>query len=175
MSVELVLAPGVLDSASSLSYPYTKELINSVIKAWVYAYAGYEDIESFSAFGRYGVFDVDVDFRKRLHIITHLNSRTGSLPRQHRIWGCRYRVTSYARTEIALISLADFNVDGFKLVSFLPCELPQLIVIFLDGQEAQGSQPYSTAPLQLDFPTQIEVLPHQTPETVRVSTLSRGT
>ncbi|KAF9454379.1 hypothetical protein P691DRAFT_808516 [Macrolepiota fuliginosa MF-IS2] len=32
---ELVLAPGVLDSSSSLSYPYANELVNSILKARV--------------------------------------------------------------------------------------------------------------------------------------------
>ncbi len=124
MSVELVHAPGVPDSASSLSYPYTNELVNSVIKAWVYIYAGDEDAESFSVFGRYGEFQVDVDFRKRLHIDTYLISGTGSLPDQYHFWGCRCRAKNYMGTEINWISLAGFNVDGFKLVSDSPCQFP---------------------------------------------------
>ncbi len=120
ISVELVLAPGVPDSASSLSYPYTNELINSVIKAWVYIYAGDEDPESFSAFGRYGVFDVGVDFRKRLHTVTHLYSETRSLPGQGQVWGCRCRRKDYVGTRICWISLADFNVNEFKMVSASP-------------------------------------------------------
>ncbi len=117
MPVELVLAPGVAESASSLSYPYTNELVNSFIKACVYAYVGDEDLKNFSAFGRYGVFDVDVDFCKRLHIITLLNSAPGSLSYQYRIWGCRSRYKCYVGTEFECISLADFNIDKFKLVS----------------------------------------------------------
>ncbi len=120
------------------------------------------------------MFDVRVDFRKCLHITTHLYSETRSLPGQGQVWGCRYRIKSYVGTEIGLISLADFNVDDFKLVCFLPCELPQLIVNLIDGQEAQGSQPIATIPPQLDFPTYIEALSDQIPETVRVSTISHG-
>ncbi len=116
MSVELVVAPGVADSASSLSYPYTNELVNSVIKASVYIHAGHEDWESFTAFGRYGVFDVDIDFRKYLHLLTHLFSGTGSYPAQSRIWGCRRNYNSYVGTEISWIFLAGFNVDQFKSV-----------------------------------------------------------
>ncbi len=175
MPVELVLAPGVLDSASSLSYPYTNELVNSFIKARVYTDAGDEDTESFSAFGRYGAFDVDIDFRKHLHITTHLNSGLGLLPFQYWVWGCRCRDMDYVGTEIRRILLADFNVDEFKLVNASPCRLPRLTVNSIDGQEAQGSRPYPTIPPQLDFSTYIEALSHQTPETVRVSTLSPGT
>ncbi len=122
MSIELVLAPGVTDSASSLSYPYTNELVNSVLKTWVYAPAGNEDIESFSAFGRYGVFDVDLDFRKRLHMTTHLYSAPGSLPIQDQVWGCRCRFKPYVGGDIRWILLADFNVDEFKLVRASPCQ-----------------------------------------------------
>ncbi len=117
MSVELVIAPGVTDSASCLSYPYTNEMVNSYIKAYVYTNAGNESWESFSAFGRYGVFDVDIDFRKRLHIIMHFFGGTGSLTAQGHIWGCRRRSKSYMGTQIFWISLADFDVNGFKLVS----------------------------------------------------------
>lgn len=80
LSVELVLAPGVTDSATSLSCSYANELVNSVIKAWVYVCVGSEDFESFSAFRKYGVFDVEVDFRKRLHIATYLYGAPESLP-----------------------------------------------------------------------------------------------
>ncbi len=114
-SVELVPARGVADSASSLSCPYTNELVNSVIKAWVYISVGDEDSDSFSALGAYGVFDADIDFRKCLHIDTHLDSGTGSPPFQGRIWGCRCRCKSYTGTFITWISLADFVVDEFKL------------------------------------------------------------
>ncbi|KAF9444985.1 hypothetical protein P691DRAFT_777890 [Macrolepiota fuliginosa MF-IS2] len=45
---ELGLAPGLPDSASSLSWPYTNELVNSVLKAWVYDSA----FETCFGFGR---------------------------------------------------------------------------------------------------------------------------
>ncbi len=124
ISVELVPAPGATDSASFLSYPYTNEFVNSFIKAWVYANVGDEDDGSFSALGRYGLFDVNVDFRKCLHIITHLDGGTGSLPAQGRIWGCRDRFRSYVGTSIYWISLAHIDVHEFKLVSTPPCRLP---------------------------------------------------
>ncbi len=116
MSVELVLAPGVADSASSLSYPYTNELVNSVIKAIVYDSVGDEDSDSFSALGAYGVFDVDIDFRKCLYIDTYL-SGTGPIPTQDRLWGCRSRHKLYVGVWIYWISLADFDVNEFKSVS----------------------------------------------------------
>ncbi len=136
MLVELVLAPGVTDSASSLSYPYTNELVNSVIKANVYIRVGHEDGESFSALGVYGVFDVDIDFSKWLHIVAYLYSVPGSPPGQAQIWGCRCRFKNYMGTLIHWISLADFDVDEFHLVSASPCKFPKLIDISIDGQEA---------------------------------------
>ncbi len=166
ISVELALALGVTDSASTLSYPCTNELVHSVIKAVVYAYAGDEDVQSFSAFGRYGVFRVDIDFHKCLHIVTHIFSGTGSLPGQGRIWGCRCRYKHYARTELIWISLADFNVNEYKLVSVSPRKFSWLIIDSIDGQETQGSWHYPTTPPQLEFPTYIEALSHQIPETV---------
>ncbi len=126
-SLELVLVPGVADSASSLSYPDTNELINSVIKARVYMNVGDENTERFSALGAYGVFGADVDFRKCLHIVTYLYRTPRSLPGGP-IWGCRRRYKLYMGTSIYWISLADFKVDEFKLVSallirqfFFPC------------------------------------------------------
>ncbi len=46
MFVGLVLALGVTDSASSLPYPYTNELVNSFIKARIYTRVAGEDGES---------------------------------------------------------------------------------------------------------------------------------
>ncbi len=121
MSVELVLAPGVTDSASSLSYPYANELVNSAIKAWVYTYAGDEDRENFSALGAFGVFYINTDFRKRLRIVTHFYvAGTGPLPVRNQVWGCRCRDKWYVRASITWISLADFDVNKFKLVSASP-------------------------------------------------------
>lgn len=118
MSVELVLASDVLDSASSLSCPYTNELVNSIIKARVYVSVGTEDVNSFSALGAYGMFNVDVDFRKRLHIDTYIYSAaTGSHPFHFLFWGVRGCFKLYVGTEIRWFSLVEFNVDEFKLVS----------------------------------------------------------
>ncbi len=117
MSTELVLAPSVTDSAASLSYPHANELVNSFIKAWVYACVGDEDRDRFSALGAFGVFDVDIDFRKCMHIATYLYSGTGSLPSPSWFWGCRCRFKYYAGTSINWISLADFDVNEFKMVS----------------------------------------------------------
>ncbi len=174
MLVELVLAPGMADSASYLSYPYTNELVNSVIKAFVYIRVGTEDRESFSALGAYGVFDVDVDFHKWLHIAAYLASWPGSLPGQGQIWGCRYRFKLYMGTWIHWISLADFDVDEFHLVSTSPCKFPQLIDISIDGQEARRSRHYPTLPPERHFASFTTALSRQT-ESVRVSTSSHGT
>lgn len=173
LSVELVIVP-VADSASSLSYPYTNELVNSVIKANVYIRVGYEDMDSFSALGQYGVFDVDIDFHKWLHIFTSFYSAPGSLPGQSQIWGCRCRYEYYVGTEINWISLADFDIDEFKMVSDSPCKFPKLIVNSPDGQEAHGSRHYPTLPPRCCFTSFTTALSHPT-EIIRVSTLSRGT
>ncbi len=125
MSVELVLAPGVANSASSLSYPYTNELVNSIIKATVYLSVGDEDFDSFSTLGAYGVFDIDLDFRKCLLLDTHFLSKTGSVPSQGRVWGCRRRFRYYVGTSIFWIRLADFDVNEFKSVSDSPCKFPK--------------------------------------------------
>ncbi len=116
-SVDLVLAPGVGDSTSSLSYPYRNELVNSVIKDIIYIRAGAEDGDNFSVLGANGVFSVDLDFRKYLHIVTHFNSTPGSVASHGWLWGCRRRLKTYVGTDITWISLADFDVDEFKLVS----------------------------------------------------------
>ncbi len=175
MSVELVLAPGVTDSASALSYPSTNELVNSLVKALVYTHSGGEDPEHFSGYGRYGALQVDVDFRKRMHMFTLFHCGPGSLPYQDQVWGCKCRSKAFVGTLIYWFSLADFNVDEFKLVSASHCKFPKLIVNFIDGEEAQGSRRYPTIPPQLDFPTYIEAFSHQTTETVRVSSVSPGT
>ncbi len=117
MSVELVTVPSVDDSAPSLSYPYTNELVNSFIKAMVYTHVGVEDTDSFSVLGRSGVFDVDVDFRKRLHIVTYIDSVLSPFSVHTWLWGCKCRFKLYVGTEINLISLAEFNVNEFKSVS----------------------------------------------------------
>ncbi len=65
MSVELVVARGVTDSASCLSYPYTNELVNSVIKARVYICVGHEDGESFSATGAYGAEESEAAVQRK--------------------------------------------------------------------------------------------------------------
>ncbi len=119
-----MLAPGVTDSASSLSYTYTNELVNSFIKDVFYARAGDEDYESFSVLGRHGVFGVGIDFRKRLHISTRMRSGSGSFSLQSRLWGCRCRYRSYVGTNIFWITLADFDVDKFKTVGASPCTFP---------------------------------------------------
>ncbi len=121
MSVELIPAPGVADSASSLSYPYTNELVNSIIKANVYISVGDEDLESFSALGAYGVFDADIDFRKCLHIDSY---QTSSIPVPAWIWGCGRLRTCYVGTFINWVSLDDFDVDEFKIVSVSPNKFP---------------------------------------------------
>ncbi len=160
---------------SSLSYPYKNELVNSFIKAWVYIRAGDEDMRSLSVLGQCGVFGVDIDFRKYLHISTHYISASGSFPIPALLWGytCRYMV--YGGTEIVWITLADFDVEKFKAVSASPCKFPQLIVNCIDGQETPRSWHYPTIPPQPHFPTYIETVSYQSLETARVSTLSPGT
>lgn len=116
MFADLVLAPGVADSRSSLSYPYTSELVNSLIKARVYMTFGDDDTESFSTFGAFGTLGADRDFRKWLHVVTHLFSGISSLPFNVRTWGCQFKCRSYPGTIIAWASLAEFNVNEFKLV-----------------------------------------------------------
>ncbi len=104
------------DSASSLSYPYMNELVNSFIKAAVYAGVGAEDEESFTALGSFRVFDIDIDFRKRLYLSTHIFCFVNTL-RSDPLWGCGSRFKYYLGTEIAWIALDDFDINEFKSVS----------------------------------------------------------
>ncbi len=97
MSVELVLAPGVTNSASSLSYPCANESLNKVIKALVYIRAGDEDEYNFSVHGAYGVFDVNINFRKWLHLASYFNSAFSSVF-SGLYWGCRCRSKYYVGT-----------------------------------------------------------------------------
>ncbi len=146
MAIELVLAPGVPDSASSLSYPYTNELVNSLIKAKVYIDIGREDEENFSTPGRFGVLDADLDFRKRLHILTNTWSASGSLPASGYLWNCEYRNKSYPGTLISWISLSKFNIDEFKSVKpiiLYSADVPLLTVNHVDGREAAARRRYS--------------------------------
>ncbi len=152
MSVELVLAPDVTDSVSSLSCPHTDESINSLIKDLIYIRIGDEDQESFSTLGGYVVSYVDIDSRKCLHLATKLSNDPGALPFRDRLWGCRCRVQSYVGTEIYWISLADFDVDAFKLVSDSPSKLTQLIVNSVNRRSRSRRKPAlssSAAPMSL--------------------------
>jgi len=117
MFVELVLAPGVTDSGSSLSCPYTNELVNSLIKARVYIAVGTEDLKSFSGPGGFGALDANCDFRKHLHLATHLWSDMYPLPYNALLGGCGCRVRSYPGTWIYWIPLVEFDISEFKLVN----------------------------------------------------------
>lgn len=105
------------DSASSLSHPYTNELVNSLIKASVYIDVGSEDSRSFSVAGGFGALNAECDFRKSLHVFTNLVSVAGPFPRNGWVWGCQRRAKLYPGTRIVWVSLAKFNVSEFKLVS----------------------------------------------------------
>ncbi len=108
------------NSTTAFSNPYTNELVTSLIQAWVYIRVGSEDRESFSVLGQYGMFDVDIDFRKTLFISTYIPSVYGSVAVQMLLWGCRSRRKGYVGTDIFWIALTDFDVEKFKTVSALP-------------------------------------------------------
>ncbi|KAF9442811.1 hypothetical protein P691DRAFT_788958 [Macrolepiota fuliginosa MF-IS2] len=79
---ELILAPGIPDSASSLSYPDTNELINSIIKAQilVYAHAMIGTLPDLSGMDSRWVQQSQYgDFRKHLHIHATLCPPNGEL------------------------------------------------------------------------------------------------
>lgn len=116
MCIELILPPDVTDSGSSLSCPCTDELVNSLTKAWVYIVVGLEDPESFSAPGGFGISDASCDFRKHLHTTTHLWSHINSHPCEVLLWGCKCRRIVYPGASIHWISLAEFDINEFKLV-----------------------------------------------------------
>lgn len=67
ISLGLVLAPGFPDSASSLSHPYTNELVNSVIKAWAYTSV----TRGFFSGSYYpNKEEIHCDYRKNLYVTT---------------------------------------------------------------------------------------------------------
>ncbi len=80
-------------------------------------FVGDEDVKGFSVLGTFGVFNVDLDFRKRLLIVTHLYSLLGMPPFHTWLWGCRCRSKRYVGTSIYWISLTEFDVNKFKLVN----------------------------------------------------------
>jgi len=118
---ELVLAPGVPDSAFSLSYPSTNELVNSLIKVCIYRTLDSEDSEKFSATGEVGL-NAACDFRKHLHIVTHFTRvlrPDSSRPTRSLLWGCECRVKCLPGIFITWVSRAGFskfNVPEFKLM-----------------------------------------------------------
>jgi len=87
-------------------------LVNSLIKAGVYTEVGVEGGENFSGPGGLGALDANLDFRKRLHIHTHLRNILG--PDSSSRWGCRCRHKCYQGTRIVWVSLAGFDVNEFK-------------------------------------------------------------
>lgn len=114
----------MLDSASSLSYPYTNELVNSLIKAWVYYEAGNEHSENFSQPGSEGRGPpgAERDYRKHLQVFTYLGRVIPAEPNSvttRLLWGCECRTKSFPGTYIAWISGNDFSkfsVNEFKRV-----------------------------------------------------------
>ena len=123
-TIELDLAPNIIDSASTLSYPSTNELVNSLIKACVYQALDNEDSENFSASGEVGL-DAGCDFRKHLHIVTHLTRMLlpdPSRPTRSLLWGCECRVKCLSGAFVACISrsgFSKFNVSDFRQVMLL--------------------------------------------------------
>lgn len=118
MSPELVLAPDVPNSAASLSYPYTNELVNSLLKIHVYDTVGDEDPHSFPAPVEPRRLDADCDFRKRLHISTSLADINYAF--SHLLWSCESQVKSFPGAQIEYISRSGFpkfNITEFKSVN----------------------------------------------------------
>ncbi len=113
-SLELVLAPGVPNSAASLSYPYTNELVNSFLKAYIYVKVGEENKRSFFVSREPGSLSAKCDFRKRLHTHTHL-SRSDFLF-QHMLWGCVSEARFFPGTVLECIPGSEFH--KFDLVEF---------------------------------------------------------
>lgn len=114
LTLELVLAPGVLNSAASLSYPYTNELVNSFVKTCVYGWAGGEDPHSFPVPRTAGGLDGHRDFRKWLFTYTNF------VPTGHvfdsRLWGCGSQAKVFRGVRIDFISYNKF--PGSAIVEF---------------------------------------------------------
>lgn len=116
----MVTAPGVSGSGSSLSYPHTNELINSLIKARVYIHIGAEDAENFPIPGDPAGLRGECDFRKHFHIVTNFWVRR-PVAKSALVWGCECLQKTWPGTRIRTISWAKFDVNEFKLVG--SCEV----------------------------------------------------
>jgi hypothetical protein len=116
-----VLAPGFPGSASSLSHPYTNELVNSLIKAWVYHYVTrgfskhpYDPLENRD--------EVDCDHRKNLYVATSV-SRTLNLnpdaPFRRTFWSYQCYAKATIGTRITWLRGSEFrkfDIAEFKQV-----------------------------------------------------------
>lgn len=158
--LELVLAPGVPDSAASLSYPYTNELINSLLKIHVYDTVGDEDPHSFPAPRESRGSDADCDFRKRLHVSTGLADINYAY--SHLLWGCESQARSFPGMKIEYISRSGFhkfNITEFRLVNSLSLIYDILISIlnFKDGQTAGAGKYSPTTSPELGIQIQVSL------------------
>ncbi|KAF9447554.1 hypothetical protein P691DRAFT_706533 [Macrolepiota fuliginosa MF-IS2] len=111
----LTLAPHIPDSASSLSYPHTTELVNSIIKAEVYALAG--NLCSHLVGTRESDFNLlqkhgNADFRKSLCVISTLNG----VRRGHEYLSCYGHQKSVYGT--ILFRLCPGEFQRFSVVEF---------------------------------------------------------
>jgi len=110
----LVLAPGVPDSAASLSYPYTNELINSLLKAYVYVEVGGEDPAGFPVLRESRRSDADCDFRKRMYIWSTWPGPVRTFGSW--LWGCYSHMKGVPGAEIGYISPSGF--PKFDIIRF---------------------------------------------------------
>lgn len=117
----LVLAPGFRDSTSSLSYPHTTELVNSLIKACVYSNIARVILRSPYHLTE-NKEEIDCDLRKNLYVSTGL-SRTVTLnpDTPFRCWffGCQSYGKAVLGTRMTWLRGSEFrkfDIAEFKQV-----------------------------------------------------------
>lgn len=110
--LELVRAPGAPDSTSNLPYPYTNELISSLIEARIYSII----------YGQGRPFRADFDFRKQLYIVisTYRSFHANKDVFQVTLYQCvcfRKCVHSTVLCWLQPGKFANFDIAAFKKVS----------------------------------------------------------
>lgn len=122
MVVDLVPAPDFPDSASSLSYPYENELVNSLIKAWVYRFVASQFTRKLYDRDE-GKQEIECDHRKNLYVVATIwiaLNPNPNVPFTTWLSNCRCHSRSLPGTRITWLrggEFRKFDITRFKQVS----------------------------------------------------------